>query len=115
MRAFPVAPLEVSARVSDLFTTVLARYGDLFVFRHTAGITESCLECILGSAEGENSALAHSYRLTVIRHSLLAVVGRIRPLADLLTVIGSKNVSKDTACQGSTICQGKQMSLFLFS
>jgi len=53
MRAFPVAPLEVSARVSDLFTTVLARYGDLFVFRHTAGITESCLECILGSAEGE--------------------------------------------------------------
>jgi hypothetical protein len=53
MRAFPVAPLEVSARVSDLFTTVLARYGDLFVFRHTAGITESCPECILGSAEGE--------------------------------------------------------------
>jgi hypothetical protein len=53
MRTFPVAPLEVSARVSDLFTTVLARYGDLFVFRHTAGITESCLECILGSAEGE--------------------------------------------------------------
>jgi hypothetical protein len=53
MRAFPVAPLEVSARVSDLFTTVLARYGDLFVFRHTAGITESCLECILGSTEGE--------------------------------------------------------------
>ena len=53
MRAFPVAPLEVSARVSDLFTTVLARYRDMLVFRHAARITETCLECILGSAEGE--------------------------------------------------------------
>ncbi len=53
MRTFPVAPLEVGARVSDLFTTVLARYRDVLIFRHTAGITESCLECILGSAEGE--------------------------------------------------------------
>jgi hypothetical protein len=70
----------------------LARYGDLFVFRHTGGITESCPECILGSAEGKKQCAR----------------GR-------LLVIGSKNVSKDTACQGSTICQGKQMSLFLFS
>jgi hypothetical protein len=31
----------------------LARYRDVLIFRHTAGITESCLECILGSAEGE--------------------------------------------------------------
>jgi hypothetical protein len=31
----------------------LARYGDLFVFRHAAGIIEYCPECILGSAEGE--------------------------------------------------------------
>jgi hypothetical protein len=90
MRAFPVAPLEVSARVSDLFTTVLARYGDLFVFRHAAGITESCPECILGSAEGEKQCA----RLTVIR---------------LATASPSKGG------QGSTIRQGKQMSLFLFS
>jgi len=67
MRAFPVAPLEVSARVSDLFTTVLARYGDLFVFRHTAGITESCPECILGSAEGEKQCARA--QLSVIGYS----------------------------------------------
>jgi hypothetical protein len=72
----------------------LARYRDVLIFRHTAGITESCPECILGSAEGENSALAHSYRLTVI---------------------GLATASPSKGGQGSTICQGKQMSLFLFS
>src|SRR5437660_62080 len=49
MRTLPVALLEVGARVSDLFTTVLARYRDMLVFRHAAYIRESCLECILGS------------------------------------------------------------------
>ena len=53
MRTLPVALLEVSARVSDLFTTVLARHRDMLIFRHVARITETCLECILGSAEGE--------------------------------------------------------------
>ena len=53
MRTLPVALLEVSARVSDLFTTVLARHRDVLIFRHVARITETCLECILGSAEGE--------------------------------------------------------------
>ena len=43
MRTFPVVLLEVGARVSDLFTTVLARYRDMLVFRHAARITESCL------------------------------------------------------------------------
>ena len=66
MRTLPVALLEVSARVSDLFTTVLARHRDMLIFRHVARITETCLECILGSAEGKNSALAHSYPLTAI-------------------------------------------------
>jgi hypothetical protein len=42
LRTLPVALLEVGARVSDVFTTVLARYCDLLVFRHAAGITESC-------------------------------------------------------------------------
>ena len=79
MRAFPVAPLEVSARVSDLFTTVLARYGDLFVFRHAAGITESCPECILGSAEGEKQCA----------RAQLSVNGYWPPLADLFSVTGN--------------------------
>src|SRR6266446_1952884 len=55
MRTLPVALLEVGARVSDLFTTVLARYRDMLLFRHTAYIRESCLECILGSAGGAKS------------------------------------------------------------
>ena len=50
MRALPVALLEVGARVSDLFTTVLARHRDVLLFRHAARITESCLECIRVSA-----------------------------------------------------------------
>jgi hypothetical protein len=53
MRALPVALLEVGARVSDLFTTVLARHCDMLVFRHAARITESWLECTLVSAGGE--------------------------------------------------------------
>ena len=61
MRAFPVAPLEVSARVSDLFTTVLARHRDMLIFRHGARITETCLECILGSAEGEKQCAVIGY------------------------------------------------------
>jgi hypothetical protein len=51
MRTLPLARLEVGARVSDFFTTVLARYRDMLVFRHAAYIRESCLECILGSAK----------------------------------------------------------------
>jgi hypothetical protein len=47
MRTLPVALLEVGARVSDLFTTVLTCHCDMFLFRHAAHITESCLECIL--------------------------------------------------------------------
>ena len=46
MRTLPVALLEVGARVSDLFTTVLTCHRDMLVFRHAARITESCLECI---------------------------------------------------------------------
>ena len=94
MRAFPVAPLEVSARVSDLFTTVLARYDDLFVFRHTAGITESCLECILGSAEGEKQCARA--QLTVIGY-------RIEKREQGHGVLGVDDLPR------------KQMSLFLFS
>src|SRR6266567_8301226 len=54
-RTLPVALLEVGARVSDLFTTILARHRDMFLFRHAARITESCLECILVSAGGARS------------------------------------------------------------
>src|SRR4029077_15526179 len=46
MRTLPIALLEVGARVSDLFTTVLACYRDVLLFRHAPHITESCLECI---------------------------------------------------------------------
>ena len=56
MRTLPVALLEVSARVSDLFTTVLARHRDMLIFRHVARISETCLECILGSAEGKKQS-----------------------------------------------------------
>jgi hypothetical protein len=42
MRTLPLALLEVGARVSDLFTTILTRYRDMLVFRHAARITESC-------------------------------------------------------------------------
>ena len=55
MRTLPVALLEVGARVSDLFATVLARYRDVLLFRHAARITESCLECILVVAGGANA------------------------------------------------------------
>jgi len=98
MRTFPVAPLEVSARVSDLFTTVLARYGDLFVFRHTAGITESCPECILGSAEGEKQCARAQLSVNGYspRHgqSVQRRTRRIRPLADPLTVIGKHEADR---------------------
>jgi hypothetical protein len=40
MRTLPVALLEVGARVSDLFTTVLARRRDLLVFRHKQSLTD---------------------------------------------------------------------------
>jgi hypothetical protein len=53
MRTLPIALLEVGARVSDLFATVLARHCDMFLFRHAPHITESCLECILVSAGGK--------------------------------------------------------------
>jgi hypothetical protein len=53
MRTLPIALLEVGARVSDLFTTVLARHRDVLLFRHATRITESCLEGILVSVEGE--------------------------------------------------------------
>ena len=53
MRTLPIALLEVGARVSDLFTTVLARHCDMFVFRHAARITESSLECILVMPNGK--------------------------------------------------------------
>ena len=53
MRTFPIALLEVSARISDLLATVLARHRDVLLFRHAARITESCLECILAIAGGE--------------------------------------------------------------
>jgi hypothetical protein len=71
MRTFPVALLEVGARVSDLFTTVLARHRDMLIFRHVARITETCLECMLGSAEGEKQCAraqlsVNCYRLLVI-------------------------------------------------
>jgi hypothetical protein len=61
MRALPVVLLEVGARVSDLFTTVLARHRDVLFFRHTARITESCLECILVIAERENGRGQRSF------------------------------------------------------
>jgi hypothetical protein len=55
MRTLPVALLEVGARISDLFTTVLARHGDMLLFRHAAYIIEYSLECILGSAGSAKS------------------------------------------------------------
>ncbi len=61
MRTLPIALLEVGARVSDLFATVLARHCDMLVFRHAARITESCLECILLIAERENGRGQRSF------------------------------------------------------
>ena len=61
MRTFPIALLEVGARVSDLFTTVLAGHRDVLLFRHAAHITESCLECILVIAERENGRGQRSF------------------------------------------------------
>jgi len=61
VRTLPVALLEVGARVSDIFTTVLARHRDVLLFRHAARITESCLECILVIAERENGRSQRSF------------------------------------------------------
>jgi len=63
MRTLPVALLEVGARVSDLFTTVLARHRDVLLFRHAACITECCLECIRVSTGGKR-------QLSVVRARL---------------------------------------------
>ena len=58
MRTLPVALLEVGARVSDLFTTVLARHRDvLLLFRHAARITESYLERIRVSTGGKKAVV----------------------------------------------------------
>jgi hypothetical protein len=52
--------LEVGARVSNLFTTVLARYRDMLVFRHAARITESCLAEKLRSEIRSRKSFAHA-------------------------------------------------------
>ena len=67
MRTLPLVFLEVGARVSDLFTTVLARYRDMLVFGHAAYIRESCLECILGSAGGGKNIKASLTRWNLSR------------------------------------------------
>src|SRR5204863_300140 len=61
-----------------------------------------------GSACPTNPLLEVSYRFSVIRQSLPAVVGRIRPLADLLPVIFTREIGVNDLdqawCRGNLRC-----------
>src|SRR5205814_7310220 len=61
-----------------------------------------------GSACPTNPLLEVSYRFSVIRQSLPAVVGRIRPLADLLPVIFTMEIGVNDLdqawCRGNLRC-----------